>query len=91
MLDYDEVATETQAHSEWHRNTGQKYGCPWDCCEPPEPEHCPVCDYEYLDDDGVCPRAADDPDHDLRMADYLSSRLRDVAPDPEEVKSDPWF
>jgi hypothetical protein len=32
------IATEAEAHAEWHRNTGQQYGCPWDSCWAPEPE-----------------------------------------------------
>jgi hypothetical protein len=31
------VATESEAHAEWHANTGRLYGCPQDACHPPEP------------------------------------------------------
>ena len=87
MAELDRVASDSDAHAEWHRNTGQKYGCPWDCCEPPEPEHCPVCEFEYLDETGACAGV----DHDARMADYLSARLVDLPPAEPEVNSDPWF
>lgn len=30
-------ATESEAHAEWHANTGRAYGCPQDACHPPEP------------------------------------------------------
>ncbi len=32
------LATMSDAHSEWHRNTGLEYGCPQDACHPPEPD-----------------------------------------------------
>lgn len=37
------VATMSDAHSEWHRNSGNPMGtpgCPMDACHPPEPEWC---------------------------------------------------
>jgi hypothetical protein len=33
---YSHTATPGEAHAEWHRNTGQRYGCPQDACHPPE-------------------------------------------------------
>lgn len=33
----DRVATESEAHAEWHRNAGVPMGtpgCPWDACHP---------------------------------------------------------
>lgn len=37
----DRPATESEAHAEWHQNTGVpiwKGVCPWDCCEPDRDE-----------------------------------------------------
>ena len=61
------------AHAEWHRNTGQRYGCPWDACQPPEPERCPAC-ARYLDDDGHC-AAEDEPEHIETMLTHQSMLL----------------
>jgi hypothetical protein len=33
---YSRTATPSEAHAEWHHNTGLKYGCPQDACHPPE-------------------------------------------------------
>lgn len=35
---YDPPATESEAHAEWHRNSGVPMGtpgCPWDACDGP--------------------------------------------------------
>lgn len=93
---YDRTATEAEAHREWHRNTGEKYGCPWDACEPPEPEHCPVpgC-YRYLEDDGTC-RDQDEPEHIAgaarRMDEILARRAEhEKAEAARAPEPDPWF
>lgn len=42
---HDHVATESEAHAEWHLNTGVPIWqgvCPWDCCQPDRDEdECP--------------------------------------------------
>ena len=45
--------TIADAHREWHRNSGLLYGCPWDACQPPEPEPCSCCG-DYLYDNAAC-------------------------------------
>lgn len=40
------MATMSDAHSEWHRNSGNPMGtpgCPMDACHPPEPDRCGEC------------------------------------------------
>ncbi len=83
------AATQAEAHREWHRNSGEKYGCPWDACEPPEPDHCNVCG-DYVDDDGRCARSEDE--HALLVAEQMSEQLA-AGPGPTnvELEPDPWF
>lgn len=34
----ERLATEAEAHAEWHSITGRKYGCPQDACHAPDIE-----------------------------------------------------
>lgn len=89
---YDYVATEADAHREWHRNTGEKYGCPQDACHPPEPCHCPVWNCEdYLAEDGTC-RNAENAEHVEFAADLAFVRMAHAAEETERApEPDPWF
>ena len=49
------LATLSDAHSEWHRNSGNPMGtpgCPMDACHPPEPDICDSC--EEYDEECIC-------------------------------------
>lgn len=80
------MATMSDAHREWHLNSGVPMGqpgCPQDACHPPEPDRCSGCG-EY--DDGANSCSCPPPDFDITKVPHLWDY--DPQPFPSSIYDD---